>query len=159
MEKKSKKNFKIKKEQIIGIFAIIIALIVIIVVANGLSSTKSDKQIENEISTNLKDGSAIAKIRTNIAQQAIDGKGTFTKEMCEDIKSAVMRFDSKADWFSKCSGEFDVNLKDTNNEKSFTISDDNNCATITSGSDTSKNPIKEYSFNNGKCKGYSAIFE
>ena len=130
-------------------------LAVILLVITGMALSGQQETQEDDMVIDLGYGVAISSFRLEITKEALDGSGNITEQMCEDIKSAVRDFDSTANWFSGCTGVFQVDTKDSDLVEVMTISDTDYCATIS----TRNSEVVGYDFENTHCRGYRTFIE
>lgn len=156
---KMPKPFKIILLSLAGIFVFLIVLAIVFPPSNKDIEEEARQKAREKSQSMIaesSDGVAITGMRAAIAQQELNSGGIFTEKTCNDLKNAVLRFNSGADWFNNCYGEFFVSLADTSNKGVMKIADGKNCAIITTNKETHK--IEDYSFKNEHCRGVRAAF-
>lgn len=150
---KKKPMSKVLKVILVGVGALIL-LVIAIALSGGTKDTADNRA--DAVMQGARDNLAMASVRAQVAQSAVDGKGKINEYACNNVKKAVRNFNADADWFSRCTGAFYVDLKDTDQRNIMTISDDERCAVITTGESSE---IIDYQFKDEPCKGYRMFFE
>lgn len=127
-----------------------IALAVIIAFVVNLTSKGNDG-----LALSPSDASLIASVRLASTQNALDGKGIFSKTDCEQLKELAVKFNKDADYLASCDSTdgLYLNTVDSSNKQTLTISDDNHTAAFTTDNDL--NYLTEYTFSSEPSGGFN----